>query len=181
MTPRRLAPLSLVAGRAHLKAVVRPALAATTSVWIATANLKQLRVPAPGAGYHSVLSEFDRLARAGVELRLLHARMPSAPFREAFDRHPRLVAGGLELRMCPRVHLKCVVVDGQRLYLGSANWTGAGLGAKSAARRNFELGVVTDDALLIDEVQAYYDQIWRGAACAACGRRELCEAPLDVG
>ena len=70
--------------------------------------------------------------------------------------------------------------DGAFLYLGSANWTGAGLGAKGAERRNFELGLVTDDEALLDEVQALYDGLWRGEPCARCRLREGCEMPLDV-
>ena len=58
--------------------------------------------------------------------------------------------------------MKTVIVDGAFLYLGSANWTGAGLGAKGEGRRNFELGVVTDDEQYIDHVQAVYEAIWRG-------------------
>ena len=83
----------------------------------------------------SVLDVFDRLACDGVELRILHASLPSRAFRSAFDERPRLVAGGLRLRQCPRVHLKVVVIDGALLYLGSANWTGAGLGATAIGDR----------------------------------------------
>src|SRR5262249_9150366 len=87
--------------------------------------------------------------------------------------------GSFEMRLCPRVHLKAVIVDGRFLYLGSANWTGAGLGAKGAGRRNFELGFVTDDTVLLDDVQDLYDRIWRGTPCAAVGRNAECPAPLD--
>ena len=65
------------------------------------------------------------------------------------------------------------------LYVGSANWTGAGLGAKGEGRRNFELGFVTGDEQLLDEVQAMFDFVWRGAGCAGCKLREECDAPLD--
>jgi hypothetical protein len=64
------------------------------------------------------------------------------------------------------------------MYLGSANWTGAGLGAKGEHRRNFELGIVTDDEAWLDEVQALYEHIWSGGACKACKLRDRCEAPL---
>jgi hypothetical protein len=164
-------------GSEHYDRVVRGVLAARTSVWIATANLKELRVAphgAPRGRYHSVLAEFDRLARAGVELR------PSRPFRDEFDDWPRLVEGGLALRQCPRVHLKVVIVDGAWMYLGSANWTGAGLGAKAEDRRNFELGLVTTDEAMLDETQQRFEEIWRGRPCARCRVRAQCEAPLDV-
>lgn len=130
--------------------------------------------------YMPVLDVFDRLARDGVELRILHASLPSRAFRADFDARPRLVAGGLRLRQCPRVHLKVVVIDGALAYLGSANWTGAGLGAKGDHRRNFELGIITDDDHLLDAIQARYDALWRGAQCQACRLRAECEAPLDL-
>ena len=84
-----------------------------------------------------------------------------------------------ELRQCPRVHLKVVVVDGAFVYLGSANFTGAGLGVKGAGRRNFELGVVSHDDQLLDETQGLFDHIWRGEACGTCRLRASCPAPLD--
>ena len=136
--------------------------------------------------YVSVLSILDELAARGVELRLLHAELPSRPFREELANHPRLLGAGndadddaaLALRRCPRVHMKVVVIDGELLYLGSANWTGAGLGAKGSGRRNFELGIVTSDAPMLDEVQRLYDHVWRGAACTGCRLRPDCPGPL---
>lgn len=150
-------------------------------MWISTANLKELRVPGRASRrYMPVLDVFDRLAADGVELRILHASPPSRAFRSAFDARPRLFSGGLRLRQCPRVHLKVVVIDGGLGYLGSANWTGAGLGAKGDHRRNFELGIVTDDDAMLDAIQARYDALWRGVQCRACRLRAECEAPLDL-
>lgn len=187
--PARPVRLSLLSGKAHYDAVIGPLQEAKRSVWIATANLKELMIEdarvVPGRrrsrgrnAYRSVLALFDELAERGVELRILHARLPSQPFRDELDRHPRLFRGGLVLRMCPRVHMKTVIVDGARMYLGSANWTGAGLGAKGEHRRNFELGMVTDDEGWIDEVQGLYEHVWRGRACRECRLRDVCEAPL---
>lgn len=182
--------LELIAGRARYERVIAAVREAKHSVWIATANLKELMVEdwrlRPGrrrAGkpaYRSVLEVFSELAERKIELRILHASLPSRAFREAFDREKRLVRGGLELRMCPRVHLKTVIVDGRFLYLGSANWTGAGLGAKGEHRRNFELGMVTEEEAVLDEVQALFNTIWSGAECAKCRLKDVCEAPLSL-
>ena len=178
----RAVKLSLVGGRGHLDRVVASVRDAKVSVWIATANVKEMLVERSRVGrrsiYGSVLEVLDELSTRGVELRLLHAELPSRPFRDELERHPQLFRGGLQIRMCPRIHLKCVIVDGRSLYLGSANWTGAGLGAKSERNRNFELGFVTEDELMLDEVQALYEHLWNGGECASCGRRELCESPL---
>jgi phosphatidylserine/phosphatidylglycerophosphate/cardiolipin synthase-like enzyme len=185
----RSVALDLVEGREHYERVIAAVIAAKVSVWIATANVKELMVEdhraRPGrrrslkkAAYVSVLAHLDDLAARGVELRLLHAELPSGPFRKEIAHHPRLVAGGLALRRCPRVHLKTVIVDGELMYLGSANWTGAGLGAKGAGRRNFELGIVTDDGPLLDHVQASYERIWSGGECEGCRLRDECPGPL---
>lgn len=181
--------LRLITDRAHYDHVIARVLSAERSVWISTANLKELMVEdtrlVPGrrragnGNYRSVLDAFDELASRGVELRLLHASIPSRKFRASFDRKQRLVGGGLELRCCPRVHLKTVIVDGSFAYLGSANWTGAGLGAKGAGRRNFEIGVTTEDEAMLDELQALYDHLWHGRECAACKLRDDCPAPIS--
>ena len=187
--PRRPVELEVIGGRGHYERVIAAVLAAETSVWIGTANLKELMIEdhraRPGrarrmgaTGYRSILAAFAELAGRGVELRVLHADRPSGPFTAARAEHPAL-ADGLALRVCPRVHLKVVVVDGALLYLGSANWTGAGLGARGTGRRNFELGVVTDDGPMLDQVQGLFDHLWRGGECKGCKLRGLCPRPLD--
>ncbi|PIE05715.1 MAG: phospholipase [Sorangium cellulosum] len=161
-------------------------LQARVSVWIATANVKDLMVPAaPGTmerskrRYVSILQRLANLSREGVELRMLHASQPSKAFRASLAKQSPLNNGGLQMRMCPRVHLKLIVVDGKKAYWGSANFTGAGLGAKAAGRRNFEMGVVVDDDVLLDVVQARFDAIWAGRSCAGCRLRSVCPEPLD--
>ncbi|MFZ5893464.1 MAG: phospholipase D family protein [Myxococcota bacterium] len=188
---RRRAQIELILDRRHYDEVICRVLAeARVSVWIATANLKDVHVEAPIGSvarargrYVSILERFESLSRAGVEIRILHAALPSRPFREALQRR-RLSKPGkankLELRHCPRVHLKMIAVDGAYLYLGSANFTGAGLGARGDGRRNFEMGLVTDDDVLLDSAQQRFDRIWTGRECGACRLRTECPRPLDV-
>lgn len=173
-------PLRMVTGRELYEQVIRDGvLRAERSIWIATANVKELWVEAGGRrrGYRSIVDVFADLVERGVEIKLLHAELPSRRFRAAFDRHPALVRGGLQLKMCPRVHLKAVVVDGARCYLGSANFTGAGLGAKGEDKRNFEIGFVTEDYDTIDRVQAIFQELWHGEPCARCALRDVCPDP----
>jgi phosphatidylserine/phosphatidylglycerophosphate/cardiolipin synthase-like enzyme len=170
----------LLTGRALYETVVRDGiLSAKRSVWIATANVKELYVDRPGLrrSVGSILAALDELAERGVELRMLHAELPSRRFRAAFDKRKRLVRGGLQMKHCPRVHMKAVIVDGTWLYIGSANFTGAGLGMKSADRRNFELGLVTEDFHLLDRVQTLFSELWEGEPCRRCLVRELCPDP----
>jgi len=183
------APARIIADRDHYEVVLEAVLDARQSVWIATANLKDVMVEDPRSmpgrrrgrrrPFRSVLEAFAELASHGVELRLLHSGFPSRAFRRSFDAQPALVHGALQMRTCPRVHLKMVVVDASLAYLGSANWTGAGLGAKGDGRRNFEMGVILRDDHAIDHLQERFDRIWRGAECASCRLRDVCEMPLD--
>ena len=156
-------------------------------VWISTANVKQLMTEAPigtrdraRGRYVPILDTLQSLCDRGVHVRILHAAPPSGPFREELaSRAGRLVAPRFEMRACPRVHMKMIAIDGAMLYLGSANFTGAGLGAKGDGRRNFELGVLTDDEWMLDQAQARFDFIWRGGECASCKMRRECPGPLD--
>jgi len=64
------------------------------------------------------------------------------------------------------------------LYFGSANLTGAGLGAKGEGKRNFELGLCTEDFETVDRIQALFDAVWSGAECASCKLRSICPDPI---
>src|SRR3954463_5330773 len=169
---------SLLSGSELYREVILDKVAhARESVLIATANVKDMHVER-GGRFASVLALFSELAGRGVELRLLHAELPSRPFRASFEKRRRLTSGGLELKICPRVHFKAVVVDGAWAYFGSANLTGAGLGAKSEGKRNFELGLCTEDFETIDRISALFEAVWSGAECATCKLRKVCPDPI---
>jgi phosphatidylserine/phosphatidylglycerophosphate/cardiolipin synthase-like enzyme len=192
---RRSILAQLVADADHYTELVQKAIAgAKVSLWISTANVKEMRVEAPigtraraSARFLSILETFEDLAARGVELRLLHAGVPSRAFRAELSKRRRLLSPpsatkprGLAMRQCPRVHLKLVVVDGRLLYVGSANFTGAGLGAKGEGRRNFEMGLLTDDDVWLDAAQGRFERIWSGRECQGCRLRRECPKPIDM-
>ncbi len=154
------------------KVILKAIPAATRFVWLATANIKDLHV-AEGNRMVPFLSVLARLIEDGVKVRLLHASEPGPRFREDFDKYPALIQG-LERMLCPRCHLKCVVIDGNFAYAGSANLTGAGMGAKSDHTRNFESGVISDDSKFVRRLMEYYDSIWMQAHCDDCKRKDHC-------
>lgn len=157
------------------RVVVGGICAAKSSLLIASANVKDLHIP-KGRSAVSIVTRLVELADAGVEVRLLHSGVPSGPFIEELkDISPH----AFEMRRCTRVHMKVVVVDGREMYIGSANLTGAGMGAKSARRRNFEVGAWTTDTEAIDRVADLFDAIWTGTACGDCDRKNYCPAPLE--
>ena len=170
--------MPLIFDHEHYEAVIENGvLTAGRFVWIATANLKDLHV-VRGRRARPLLAHFSSLAEKGVCIRILHASEPSSPFKRSFDKYPNLIQGAVEMQPCLRLHCKIVVVDGRLAYTGSANLTGAGLGAKSDRKRNFEAGYLTQDSGEVRRIMDYFDAIWMGAWCEACGYRQECEEPL---
>ena len=141
-------------------------------LWIATSDLKDLHVD-KGRRMVPFLEVLSDLIADGVTVRLLHAKEPGPVFRQDFDRYPNLFLG-LERMLCPRVHMKCVIIDGVQAYSGSANLTGAGMGAKSIRKRNFESGILTTDPVLVEQIMEQFDHIWMSVHCDACLRKEYC-------
>lgn len=173
--------VKLILNDEHLSGALSEALEGVRHrLFIATADVKDVHLPLAGArgrrAARSIIEVFAALGGRGVEVRLLHAGVPSGPFLAELKRG---LPAALTMRRCPRVHAKALIADGRSMYLGSANLTGAGLGAKSARRRNFEAGVWTDELALIDPVADMLDAIWTGAHCESCGRREHCPEPLE--
>jgi phosphatidylserine/phosphatidylglycerophosphate/cardiolipin synthase-like enzyme len=160
----------------YQKVILEALPAAEEFIWIATADIKDLHIDLNGR-FQPFLAMLAGLVENGVDIRLLHAKEPGPNFRKDFDRYPGLL-NGLERNICPRVHLKTIVIDGRMVYLGSANLTGAGIGAKSENRRNFEAGILTDEPAIVEPAMTQFDEIWMGAKCDACQRRDYCADPI---
>ena len=156
----------------HYKDVLSKASSVQESLWIGTADIKDLYVG--DAPFLGVLAD---LVKRGVDVRLIHAKEPGPIFREEFDRYPVLVKK-LERELCPRVHFKMMIFDYREAYIGSANLTGAGIGAKGANKRNFEAGILTDDPGILDACTEQFDSVWTGKHCKECLRRDVCGAPI---
>lgn len=167
---------SLITNISHYTTVLNLAMKSRHSLWIGTADIKDLYV-LQGKSEKPFLGVLAELISRGVEVRLIHAKEPGPNFRADFDRYPRL-AKLLERVMCPRVHFKIIVIDQSVCYVGSANLTGAGMGMKSTPRRNFEAGVLTDDHALVTAVIEEFDKVWRGSECEKCQRRNVCPDPI---
>lgn len=158
------------------KKVIEPVAKTKSFVWLGTSDLKDLHVHSNGS-VQSFLKILNDLSKKKVSIRLLHAKEPGENFRRSFDKYP-LLWENMERQLCPRVHFKHIVIDGELAYTGSANLTGAGAGIKSANNRNFESGIVTTNHKFIEKIMNQFDEVWRGEFCKTCKRREYCQDPI---
>ena len=168
--------IKFIADIDHYKVVLEKIRSAHSLLWIGTADIKDLHVKS-GLNMEPFLGIIANLIKKGVEVRLIHAKEPGQAFREDFDKYP-ILRSMLERVLCPRVHFKIIIMDGQYAYIGSANLTGAGIGMKSSNRRNFEAGIFTDDRNLIEAAMEQFDSVWRGEYCKKCGRKDFCGDPI---
>lgn len=165
-----------ISGKDHYDKVIEKVTSVKKSLWIGTADIKDLHVKS-GNRIKPFLEVLADLLKRRVEIRLIHAKEPGPVFREDFDRFS-ILKTRLEHMLCPRVHFKMMIFDFESAYIGSANLTGAGIGMKSSSRRNFEAGILTDDLALIEAAMEQFDSVWRGDQCSGCGRRQYCADPI---
>ncbi len=168
--------LKFITDTAHYTEVLALVPKVKRSLWIGTADIKDLYVKM-GAQTMPFLAVLAQLIKKGVEVRLIHAKEPGPAFREDFDKYPALF-DGLERALCPRVHFKILVFDNQVAYIGSANLTGAGIGMKGDGTRNFEAGILTDNPELVEQAMNQFDAVWIGKHCKSCKRKAFCGDPI---
>lgn len=165
-----------IANEAHYEQVIERIKTVKKTLWIGTADIKDLYVKY-GRGTKPLLEVLSDLAKSGVEIRLIHAKEPGPAFREDFDKYPALIEG-MERVLCPRVHFKIIVFDLKAAYVGSANLTGAGLGMKGENTRNFEAGVQSSNKDFVKNAAEQFDSVWMGAHCKGCRRKAFCGDPI---
>ncbi|MFO7789711.1 MAG: phospholipase D family protein [Bacteroidales bacterium] len=161
-----------IADKDHYNEVLKASFDAEELLWIGTSDLKDLHVKYKSVfvPYLKVLSE--ALTR-DVSVRIIHAKEPGQHFRKDFDKYPSVLKN-LERMLCPRVHFKLIIIDMKWAYIGSANLTGAGMGAKSPDRRNFETGIFTDNRHIVESAMQQFDEVWMGKHCKTCSRKDFC-------
>ena len=165
-----------ISNEEHYDLVIEKIKSVKKTLWIGTADIKDLYVKV-GTSTKPFLEILSDLAKSGVAIRLIHAKEPGKAFREDFDKYPELIEG-MERVICPRVHFKIIIFDLKTAYVGSANLTGAGLGMKGSNTRNFEAGVLSNNKEFVKQASNQFDQVWMGAHCKNCKRKQFCGDPI---
>ncbi|MBR4328320.1 MAG: phospholipase [Candidatus Riflebacteria bacterium] len=165
-----------IANEAHYNQVIERIKTVKKTLWIGTANIKDLYVKYE-LKTKPLLKVLSDLIKRGVEIRLIHAKEPGPNFRQDFDKYPALIEG-IERVLCPRVHFKIIIFDLKTAYIGSANLTGAGLGMKGENTRNFEAGILSSNKELVKSAIEQFDNVWMGVHCKNCKRKQFCADPI---
>lgn len=164
--------VELVQNQEHVQKVLSEILnRCRHRLFISTADLKNLHIPPDvfrirrRTESSSIVDVFRALCDKGVQIQILHSGIPSGPFLKELKKG---IPENIEIRRCVRIHTKAMIADGRYMYLGSANMTGAGIGARGERRRNFEAGICTDELSMIDDVVDVLEDVFQGGRCAAC-------------
>ena len=175
-TSSALPETSYIANDAHYDQVIKRIKDVKKTLWIGTADIKDLYVK-DGRGTKPLLEVLSDLVKKGVAIRLIHAKEPGPAFRQDFDKYPALIEG-MERVLCPRVHFKIIIFDLKMAYVGSANLTGAGIGMKGENTRNFEAGILSTNKDFVKNAAEQFDSVWMGSFCKSCKRKEFCSDPI---
>ena len=165
-----------ISDREHYEFLIDNIKEAKSSVHISTANLKRFSLgeTEARATSESFLDVLESLADSGVEIRII-CSSPSRGFIEEMSGHESLMQNPyFHFKTCRRCHMKMVVIDGSILYVGSANITAAGMGPRINSRRNFEAGIITSDANLVEQGIDIFEEAWSERTCKQCYYRQEC-------
>ena len=78
-----------ISDAAHYKEVLLRASESKNTLWIGTADIKDLYIT-NGKTEKPFLGVLSYLIKKGVNVRLIHAKEPGQPFREDFDKYKNL-------------------------------------------------------------------------------------------
>lgn len=147
-------------------------LKAQRLVLVATANLKN-----PFLEYRGTKMRLSDIVKEKVKQGVKFYFLAHDNAQNSFVFKELRSRDDVQFAFCGRQHMKLVVIDDKFAYAGSANLTGAGLGMRSKARRNFEVGFTTHDPAAITRLREAIVQVWSGGQCSDCYYRRGNKCP----
>jgi len=148
----------------HFNVIIKLMSEASSTINIATSHARNFKV---NLGLKDSLFLVDYLkyySRKGVQIRILVT--PNTM-------KSKLVTGilntnNIDIKACARNHMKIIVIDSEKAYVGTANLTSAGLGCRSENVRNFELGFITESHSIVQSLIKIFNDVWHAEYCTSC-------------
>ena len=178
--PKLSAESLFVTNANHYEEVILRICSAKKSIKIVTANFKRFRLKPTDnqGGLYNDGTPFVQFLMAkavqGVSVQIICSQ-PSESFTKEWQEYYKQMSPKLfKYKFCERNHAKVVIIDDTIAYVGSANVTPAGLGQGIFTPGNFEAGILTEDAALVDSANTFFSEIWEGKHCERCHRADKC-------
>ena len=150
--------LRYVKNAEHEELVLKHLMSAKRSLYIATANFKNVHI-----NDRTLITILNEMSKRGVAVKVICARLQSSEKTE------------FELIECPRNHMKLFIFDEKLLYIGSANLTPAALedrGSKKRRTNNHEAGILTTDEEIIRQALEHFNSALASDDCKTCKIKE---------
>ena len=170
-----LSECTLVLNKQHKTLITKGLLLSKEEILLSSAIIKDfLIIPDNDKGPIKFSELVKSLAKKGVRIKII-----TTPKMKTFYFFRNLInfdSKFIVFRFCARMHMKLLIVDTLFAYIGSANFTGAGLGMKSENKRNFEAGAIITSKKMILQLKRDFQEIWSGNKCLSCRLRgTICE------
>ncbi len=110
----------------------------------------------------------ESMIKQGIKVRLI---MTPYPFggpedtNNSFQEQLLRAGGQVKLSVNMYIHAKVIIVDNKRVYIGSCNFWPQSL------RANRELGYITDDVLIVQNLRSHFENDWQAAKSYDEGKR----------
>lgn len=172
---------SVVINENHYQEVLQRICAAKSSVKIMTADFKRFNLKptkSQSTNYKDgtpFVKYLMNMAVKGISVQIICSR-PSDNFMDEWNGYyeqmhrPKL----FEFKFCKRNHAKAIIIDDKLIYVGSANITPAGMGQGIFTPGNFEVGILTEEPVVISSVKELFLKIWNDGYCIGCHRADQC-------
>lgn len=174
---RKTIPTQFISDREHYNFLIDNIKAAKSYVHISTANLKRFSIgeTEAKASSESFIDILESLVDQSVQVRII-CSTPSRGFLDEIQDHVNLMNNRhFHFKTCRRCHMKLVIIDGEIIYVGSANITAAGMGPRIDTRRNFEAGIITSDSDLVEQGIDIFEEAWSERTCKTCYYKQECK------
>lgn len=162
----------------HYQEFIKLINAAKSSIKIMTADFKLIKLKSTTRKNFEERTSFirDLMERAehGISVQIICSD-PSKYFKEEYEElRKRMNTDNFRIYFCIRNHAKVVIIDDKTAYLGSANFTKAGVGQGVLSKGNFEVGIMTENQEIISSLKAHFTKIMNGDYCEGCHRAKKC-------
>lgn len=164
----------------HYQEIIQLLSSAKSSMKIMTADFRFIKLKSSlkhdkqikeGLSFIRYLME---RAEQGISVQIICSDPTNNFMKEYEELCKKMNTDNFQIFFCKRNHAKAVIVDNEIAYIGSANFTKAGVGQGVLSKGNFEVGIITENHEIILSLNSHFSNIIKGDYCEKCHRAMTC-------